>query len=190
MEPSKWEATWLHSYYLHDGDKKELTAQCPVSTIVLCEHWKSESPRKSETGKSLQHRESWCSFRCQAWESGGVSTEENTLGKIQEAGVWAARWRSRNTGKGRSHQNLHGESSRHLEDSGRSCEIYGWLQLFALLFMAKGWSLFGYKENIVVYQVNSQNWDSAGESRWAWKVDTESSRESPVLILGTTHRFV
>lgn len=63
---------------------------------------------------------------------------------------------SGNTGKRCSYQNLLVESSSHLEDSGRSCEIHGCFQLFALLLMAKGQFLFGYKENIVVYQVNSK----------------------------------
>lgn len=63
---------------------------------------------------------------------------------------------SGNTVKRCSYQNLLVESSSRLEDSGRSCGIHGCFQLFALLFMAKGQFLFGHKENIVAYQVNSK----------------------------------
>lgn len=107
----------------------------------------------------------------------GSQQQKTCLGRYRKQQSRAARWMSGNTGKRLSYHNHHVESSRHLGDSHSSCEIYGWLQLFSLLFMAKGQSLFGYKENIVVYQVNSQNWDSAGESRWAWKVDREGSRD-------------
>lgn len=52
-----------------------------------------------------------------------------------------------------------------------------------LLFMVKGQSLFVYKENIVVYWVNTRSWDSADESRWVQKVDPGSSGEKPSSYL-------
>ena len=48
-----------------------------------------------------------------------------------------------------------------------------------LLFLGKGQSLFVYQENIVVYQVNTQSWDSVGESRCVWRVDPGSSGQEP-----------